>query len=101
MNFCYSYLINKQTYDILGYNYKLENFSQTEQGGATKKEYLKLIINSNNFSEPYSLDNIEEKGIKFKVLFSRYKKLFSVQYKSLKPPKYLIGSHYQQILKYL
>ncbi len=63
-------------------------------------------VNSDKLSKPIKPFNIDtdikhERGMKFNIIFSKYKKLFLVEYKSLRPPKNLKERDYQQIIKYL
>jgi len=39
--------------------------------------------------------------MKLNIIFAKYKKIFLVQYKSLKPPKNLREKEYKTIFKYL
>jgi hypothetical protein len=61
-----------------------------------------LIFNQLNNEESFDLDSDinMERGSKFQILFLKYKKLFLVQYKSLKQLK-LREKDFQQITKYL
>ena len=105
------YLIRIQPFSRIAYNLQGYNFdfskNEVEKMDVEGQNELEIhreatiIFNQNNNLEPFNLDSKFERDMKMKILFSKYKKVFLVKYKSLKPPKNLRDREYQQIFKYL
>lgn len=80
----------------------MEVDDQTNSIAENQRE-TKILLNKREDIEPYHLNFEDRVGLKgkFSILFARYKKLFLVQYKSLKPNKNLKDKDFQQIVKYI
>jgi hypothetical protein len=102
-NFCYSFPISEFTTTFLNYNFN--KLTDSEMDGERSTEMNRLVINRNHLNEnqrPFELDTkFKNDDEKFRILFTRYKKMFLVMKNSLNPPKNLKPKDYQEIAKYL
>ena len=107
LEFCYSFKISRNAYDVLNYNFPITPESdKMEVDGAendSQKKEIRVVVNKSGDREDFSLDLVtnESKDCRFRIIFHRYKKLFLVRSKSLRPPKNLRPKDYQEIIKYL